>query len=68
MARFVVRRVLVMVLVLFAISLVTFAIFEAIPSDPAVRLAGRHANPAQIPRWRRSTASTSPSTSSTCAR
>ena len=48
MARFVVRRVLAMVLVLFAISLVTFAIFEAIPSDPAVRLAGRHANPQQI--------------------
>ena len=48
MARFVVRRVLTMILVLFAISLLTFAIFEAIPSDPAVRLAGRHANPAQI--------------------
>jgi peptide/nickel transport system permease protein len=49
MARFVVRRVLVMVLVLFAISLITFAIFELlIPGDPAVRLAGRHANPAQI--------------------
>jgi peptide/nickel transport system permease protein len=49
MARFVVRRVLVMVLVLFAISLITFAIFELlIPGDPAVRLAGRHANPTQI--------------------
>ncbi|MEA2144613.1 MAG: peptide/nickel transport system permease protein, partial [Solirubrobacteraceae bacterium] len=48
MARFVVRRVLTMILVLFAISLVTFAIFEAIPNDPATRLAGRHANPAQI--------------------
>jgi peptide/nickel transport system permease protein len=48
MVRFVVRRVLTMILVLFAISLLTFAIFEAIPSDPAVRLAGRHANPAQI--------------------
>ncbi|HEY2316737.1 MAG TPA: ABC transporter permease [Solirubrobacteraceae bacterium] len=48
MARFIVRRLLTMIAVLFAISLVTFAIFEAIPSDPAVRLAGRHATPQQI--------------------
>jgi peptide/nickel transport system permease protein len=48
MARFVVRRILYAILVLVAISLLTFAIFEAIPSDPAVRLAGRHANAAQI--------------------
>jgi peptide/nickel transport system permease protein len=37
-----------MIVTLFAISLVTFAIFEAIPSDPAVRLAGRHATPQQV--------------------
>ncbi len=48
MSRFVVRRVVAMIVTLFAISLVTFAIFEAIPSDPAVRLAGRHATPQQV--------------------
>jgi peptide/nickel transport system permease protein len=49
MARFVLRRIASMILVLVVISLVTFAIFELlIPGDPAVRLAGRHANPAQI--------------------
>jgi peptide/nickel transport system permease protein len=48
MARFAVRRLVAMIAVLFAISIVTFAIFEAIPSDPAVRLAGRHATPQQV--------------------
>ena len=48
MARFAIRRILSMVAVLIAISLLTFAIFEAIPSDPAVRLAGRHATAEQI--------------------
>ena len=48
MSRFVVRRIVSMIVTLFAISLVTFAIFEAIPSDPAVRLAGRHATPQQV--------------------
>jgi peptide/nickel transport system permease protein len=48
MARFIVRRLLAMIAVLFAISLLTFAIFEAIPSDPATRLAGRHATAEQI--------------------
>jgi peptide/nickel transport system permease protein len=38
-----------MVLVLFAISVLTFAIFNLIPGgDPAVRMAGRNANNAQI--------------------
>ena len=48
MARFVIRRLIAMVLTLVAISLVTFAIFEAIPNDPAARLAGRHATAQQI--------------------
>jgi peptide/nickel transport system permease protein len=44
MARFIVRRTMSMVVVLFAISILTFLIFQAIPSgDPAVRLAGRSA-------------------------
>jgi peptide/nickel transport system permease protein len=45
MARFVVRRLLGMVLVLFAISVIVFAIFNVIPnSDPAVRMAGKSAD------------------------
>ncbi len=41
MARFIVRRILGMLLVMFAVSVLTFVIFNVIPSgDPAVRLAG----------------------------
>jgi len=48
-ARFVVRRILSMVLVLFAISVLSFSIFNVIPGgDPEVRMAGRNANTAQI--------------------
>jgi peptide/nickel transport system permease protein len=47
--RFIVRRLISMVLVLFAISILTFAIFNVIPGgDPAVRMAGRNANNEQI--------------------
>jgi peptide/nickel transport system permease protein len=46
MARFVVRRLLGMVLVLFAVSVLTFLIFNVIPnSDPAQRMAGKNATP-----------------------
>jgi peptide/nickel transport system permease protein len=49
MARFVVRRAISVVLVLFAISVLTFLIFQAIPNgDPALRLAGRLATPQQV--------------------
>ena len=42
MARFVFRRFLSMVLVLFAVSVVTFLIFNVIPNgDPAERMAGK---------------------------
>ncbi|HEY4278867.1 MAG TPA: ABC transporter permease [Conexibacter sp.] len=55
MGRFVIRRVISMVLVLFAISVVTFLIFQAIPNgDPATRLAGRLATPQQIAQIRQS--------------
>jgi peptide/nickel transport system permease protein len=47
MGRFVVRRLASMVGVLFAISVLTFLIFQAIP-NPAVRLAGRFPTPATI--------------------
>lgn len=49
MARFVVRRLLSMVLVMIVISILTFLLFEAIPNgNPAFRLAGRNATAAEI--------------------
>jgi peptide/nickel transport system permease protein len=55
MVRFVVRRLLSMVIVMFAISVMTFLIFQAIPNgDPAVRMAGRLATPEQIAQIRQS--------------
>ncbi len=49
MARFIVRRLLMMLLVMFLISVLTFFLFEAIPNgNPAFRLAGRTASTAEI--------------------
>jgi len=45
MLRFTVRRLLNMVLVMIALSVLTFVIFNVIPGgDPALRIAGRNAN------------------------
>src|SRR5918992_730527 len=53
MARFVVRRLLSMVLVLFVVSVLTFGIFNVIPNgDPASRMAGRVPTERQIERIR----------------
>ena len=49
MARFVIRRLIQMALVMFAVSVLTFLIFNVIPNgDPAVRMAGRHPTETQI--------------------
>jgi peptide/nickel transport system permease protein len=49
MGRFVVRRLLGMVAVLFAVSILTFLIFNVIPnSDPALRMAGKNATPTLV--------------------
>jgi peptide/nickel transport system permease protein len=49
MARFIIKRLAAVVLVLFAISILTFLIFQAMPNgDPALRLAGRLATPQQV--------------------
>jgi peptide/nickel transport system permease protein len=49
MLRFVVKRLISVVLVLFAISIVTFLIFQAMPNgDPALRMAGRLATPETV--------------------
>jgi peptide/nickel transport system permease protein len=50
MARFLVRRLLVMIALLFTISLITFLLFiVALPNgNPAALIAGRLANPAEV--------------------
>lgn len=54
MARFILRRLIGMVLVLFAVSILTFLIFNVIPNgDPAVRMAGKNSTPVQIEAIRR---------------
>jgi peptide/nickel transport system permease protein len=46
MGTFIVRRLLAMVLVLFAVSVLTFLIFNVIPNgDPAARMAGKNVTP-----------------------
>jgi peptide/nickel transport system permease protein len=53
MLRFAVRRLLNMVLIMFALSVLTFVIFNVIPGgDPALRIAGRNANEVQRERVR----------------
>jgi peptide/nickel transport system permease protein len=53
MTRFAIRRVVAMVFVLFAISVLTFLLFAAIPNgDPALRLAGRLATATEIQQIR----------------
>jgi peptide/nickel transport system permease protein len=48
-SRFVVRRLLQMLMVMFAVSVLVFLIFNVIPnSDPAVRMAGRQASESTI--------------------
>ncbi len=49
MGRFIVRRLIGMVAVLFAVSVLTFLIFNVIPnSDPAQRMAGKAATPTLV--------------------
>jgi peptide/nickel transport system permease protein len=49
MSRFIVRRLVAAVLVLFVISVLTFLIFQVIPNgDPAARIGGQHANATTI--------------------
>jgi len=49
MGRFIIRRLVGMVIVMFAVSLLTFLIFNVIPNgDPADRMAGKNSTPVQI--------------------
>ncbi len=54
MVPFLLRRLLSLVAVLFAITVLTFLIFQAIPNgDPALRMAGRSASPQEVQDIRR---------------
>ncbi|HEY7962411.1 MAG TPA: ABC transporter permease [Solirubrobacteraceae bacterium] len=54
MARFLARRLLGAAAVLFAVSVLTFLIFQVIPGgDPALRMAGREATPQTVHDVRR---------------
>jgi peptide/nickel transport system permease protein len=48
MVRFVIRRLLLAVTTLFAISIVTFLLFFAVPSSPAEVMCGKNCNPSQV--------------------
>ncbi len=49
MGRFIIRRVVGMVIVMFAVSVLTFLIFNVIPNgEPADRMAGKNSTPVQI--------------------
>src|SRR5688572_16936797 len=49
MGRFIVRRIIGMAIVMFAVSVLTFLIFNVIPNgNPADRMAGKNSTPVQI--------------------
>jgi peptide/nickel transport system permease protein len=52
MIRFVIRRVLLAVLTLFAVSVVTFTLFFAIPSDPAQLMCAKDCSEEQVNQTR----------------
>ncbi len=52
-SRFIVRRVLLGVLVLFLVSVVVFAATQALPGDPALAILGRSATPQSLAALRR---------------
>src|SRR5215470_13644482 len=48
MGRYILRRLLLMVVVLLGMSVITFALTHVVPGDPARLLAGQHATRAQV--------------------
>jgi len=54
MGKYVVRRLLWMVVVLFFVSIITFLLAFAVPGDPAKSIAGTHATPEVLDRIRTS--------------
>jgi peptide/nickel transport system permease protein len=45
MARYILKRLIMLLPVLFGVSLVSFSLLQIVPGDPAVLLAGEEANP-----------------------
>ena len=54
MGKYIVRRLLWMVVVLFFVSIITFLLAFAVPGDPAKSIAGTHATPEVLERIRTS--------------
>jgi peptide/nickel transport system permease protein len=52
MARYLIRRILLAVLTMFAVSVLTFLLFFAVPSDPAVLMCGKQCSPHQLEQTR----------------
>ena len=52
MGRFIVRRILTAIPVLFLVSLMTFGLIQLVPGDPAVVIAGQEASQAELARVR----------------
>lgn len=52
MKKFILRRLLLGIIVLFGVALVTFFVARVVPSDPAAKWAGPRATPEQIARAR----------------
>ena len=52
MAAYLIRRVLWAVVLFLAVTAITYAIFFVIPVDPARRIAGKAATPADVERVR----------------
>jgi len=50
--KYIVRRLLWMIVVLFFVSLITFLLFFAVPGDPARTIGGAHATPEMLARIR----------------
>ncbi len=48
MARYIVRRLLLMLLVIFGMSVITFSLSRMVPGNPARLLAGPHARQEQV--------------------
>lgn len=48
MLKFIIRRLLYMIPILFGVSLVTFLLFNVAGGDPAAQAAGRYATPEQV--------------------
>ena len=65
MVRFIVRRLLGTIPVLFGLSIILFAFIHLLPGDPASAILGQHSTPNASPRCARTWAWTIPSGSST---